>query len=364
MKYKLLLLLLVAALILSACGTAAPVSTPEPAPEPTATPAVTPEPAPEPTPEPTPVPEPDTEPGTVRADSFGAVAAILSRGEVLSITGEEGDYYTVDLNGETAWVEKRLVRPAEEEPPEEKEMYATTAPLDLYDNPYFEGDPIATAGLNEKLKVLDIYGDLAVVEKDDVICVMHAGSLQDWPRVYQGGGNGGGDSSGGQDGGDIQLGARGGISGRWLFLANGSTGTVVADGTELYCSLLSSGDSVKVLEKDEEVCTLYFGLEKVTGTVPRWLIALEGDDSYEAWNGYAKYNAFLYPDHRMIKEGESLAVNTVVTVLWDVGNGTYLATVDGETLGYISSDYVSSSMIQNSGGSGGSSGQEWTDPVL
>lgn len=369
MKHSIVALLLAFVFLLSACGTTAPEPTPEPTPLPT--PAPTPKPTPAPTP--TPIPEPDTEPGTVRADSFGAVFAHLSRGDVLNITGEEGDYYVVDLDGMTGYVEKRLVRPADEEAPEEREMYAANKPLEMYDNPYFEGEPVKLKN-NEKLNVVDIYGDLAVVEKEETLYSMHVTSLRDRPIVYQsGGGGGGGDdggggSSGGQDGGDIHLGAViGGAKIRRL--ADASTGTVVANGTELYCALLSSGDAVKVLEADDETCTLYYSLD-VTGTVPRWLIEMEGDEGYEPWDGYARPKAVVYPDHRMVQEGTALATNTVVTVLWDIGDGNYVATIDGETLGYIAAQNVQATKIVFSTGGGGggggdsSGGQEWTEPVL
>ena len=68
----------------------------------------------------------------------------------------------------------------------------------------------------------------------------------------------------------------------------------------------------------------------------------------------------MYNNWLLLGEGTKLKTNTKATVLWD--GGEYLVVnIDGET-GYMAAKNVSTK--RHSTGGGGSSGGDWTPPVL
>ena len=346
-----------------------PEATEEPVAEtPAPTPEPTPEPAPTPTPEPTPEPEPETIAGQVIANGIGTVYCRLDRGAQLIIIEDLGDYYQVDMGGLIGLVEKQFLRPDGEAAPEERTVYAHEA-LSIYPTVYREDEPLAQAGFNEALTALDAFGDYLLVEKDGVSGYILASQVGDAPIYYSGGGGSsggsGGGSSGGADGGDIQLGFAAGQPGGFVRLAENRLAQVLGNGVELYLTVLSRGDTVKVLAREDGFCELY--MNGLVAQVPDWAIRMPGDEAYEEWDGFAAKGTPLYADYRMRVPARDVVLNTQLHVLQDFG-GLLLVSLD-EELYYLPADCVSQTYIQynyNPGGgsSGGSSGGEWTEPVL
>ena len=195
------------------------------------------------------------------------------------------------------------------------------------------------------------------------------------------GGSGGSGSSGGgggQDGGDITL----MVPGRLSLLADVRlTGDAVvkADGAELVLTFLSRGTELDLIAEEgfapdlEGYATVYLGKEKGAAYVPEQWIRKQGEDAFEAWDGYAGYNCQLFDNIRLRGMAmKKLYANSPVKVLWEAEN--VLLVQAGEELGYVTAETVRTTPIVaapsggDSGGSGGSSGSgsggEWTPPML
>ena len=335
----------------------------------TPTPTPTPEPEPTPTPEPTPEPEPETVPGQVIANGIGTVYCRLDRGAQLVIIDELENFNLVDMGGLIGLIEKQFLRPDDEAAPEERTVYARET-VSIYPTVYMEDEPVAQAGFNEALTVLDEFGDIMLVGKDGLCGFILSSFVGDSPIYYSGGGSGGsgdsgGGSSGGADGGDIQLGFAAGQSGGFIRLASSRPAHVLGNGVELYLTVLSRGDTVKVLSREDGMCKLY--IDGLVAQVPDWAIQMPEDEPYVEWDGYAAKGMPLYADYRMRVPARDVVLNTQLHVLQDFGD-LLLVSLE-EELYYVPADCVSQNYIQynyNPGGgsSGGSSGGEWTDPVL
>lgn len=352
--------------------TVAAQSTPVPA---ESTPEVTPEPTPSPTPSPT--PEPPSEPGTALIDSAEVLLTTLNRGDTVSVTGEMGDYYVIDLNGETGYLEKWLLRMEGEETPEERKGYAKSK-AKVFKTAYCLGEPVATLKKNTPLQVIDEFGSVLLVQWDEQQGYMLNSQFSKKKISSGGGGSGssGGGGGGSADGGDIVLGFR--PSAYWqvmqplmenqeaeLPFAPG-LGTVLSDETEVYAVLIRRGETLKVTEKNEEVCTVL--MEGRLVELSRQYIRLEGEEAYEVWDGYARSNAPFYGTKNLTGTPEKLKKNTKVQVLEEFGE-TCLVQVE-DRLGYMETKQVSKKKISSgsssggSGSSGGGGGGDWTAPVL
>lgn len=324
--------------------------------------APTPEPTEEPTPESTEIP---TEPAGVRVNGVGIVGKAFSRGATVNVTALQDGYYTVtDDDGE--WlVESWLVRMDGETEPKQYDAYAkgNTA---VFSNPYLEGEPITTLGTNTKLTVEDAFRLLLRVTLNDGSEGYTLASGISKSRISSGSSQ---SSSGGQDGGDISLSAQpaGGFTvvrlGAYRYAETEpftpGCGTILAEGTEGYIAVFNAEDMVRVSERGEAVCTVLAGDR--FGTVPTDLLFFDNPAPYEAWNGYAKSNAALHRHYRMLDELESLRTNTSVHVVGELRD-LYIVEVNGQT-GYLRMSGVSRAKITG-GSSSGSSGGDWTEPVL
>lgn len=368
MRKMLCICLILLLCLLAGCAgteTEPPAATEAPAEEtPAVTPSPTPEPVPTPTPEPTPEPEPETVPGQVIANGIGAVYCRLDRGVQLEIIDELDEFYQVDMGGLTGMVEKQFLRPDDEAAPEERTVYALET-ISIYPTVYLEDDPVAQAVFNEAMTALDEFGAYLLVEKDGVRGYILTSQVGAAPVYYSGGGSSGGGSSGGADGGDIQLGFAAGQPGGFVRLIDYRLANVLGDGVELYLTVLSKGDAVKVLSRENGICELY--MNGLIARVPNWAVQLPEDEPYEEWDGFAAKGMSLYADYRMRVPARDVVLNTQVRVLQEFGDLLLVSLDDG--LYYVPADCVSQTYIQynyNSGGgsSGGSSGGEWTDPVL
>ena len=342
------------------------------APTPVVTPTIppvvqTPAPTPEPTPEPTPAPQS----GTARVDGIGIVVKTLNRGDEVTLSGEQGNYYTLTLEDCTVLVEKDMIRLSTERDSAETNAYVNTETR-LYDNPYLEGTPVAVLGRNTQVTVVDTFGGRSLVNYGNQTGFMKADDLS---AGYQGNYYyGGGGGATGQDGGDITLGAVSGARGRYVPLAAvgyPKTGKVLADGTEAYLRLLKAGEAVTVVEIDpgkdkdklegDEKCILSEG--GLTGSVPRWAVILDGDEQYQEWTGYSDVNSELFDNYRMLgKPVQTLRLNSELKIVYAAQDVLVVKTETGYA--YIAQEEVSERPTVYAGGGAGGGEADWTPPVL
>lgn len=387
MKKGIAYLLLLMMLFMSGCGQK------QPGPGTTAAPPETV--APETTEAETTVPEtePKLESAWVQGEGVPEVLSLLHRGdrvEVLSWIDETHAW--VKAGEQEGSVEKQLLQMANEED------YAQWTGYSMYSAQcfanYFLTGQVETLPTNTKLNVLEELdscylvaledGTTGFVSKTKVSRYMtgNGGGGNSSPADGgSSGGSGGSGSSGGgggQDGGDITL----MVPGRLSLLADVRlTGDAVvkADGAELVLTTLSRGTELDLIAEEgfapdlEGYATVYLGKEKGAAYVPEQWIRKQGEDAFEAWDGYAGYNCQLFDHIRLQGTAmKKLYTNSPVKVLWEAEN--VLLVQAGEKLGYVAAETVRTTPIVaapsggDSGGSGGSSGSgsggEWTPPML
>lgn len=129
---------------------------------------------------------------------------------------------------------------------------------------------------------------------------------------------------------------------------------VQVDKTPAVLTLLNAGDKAQVVgEYDEEYVVIK--TESGYGLVEKGLLRLEGQEAYEAWEGYAYPNAELYASYQLTGEPvQTLGLNTKIQVLEELPY-CYVVTVEGAA-GFIAKAQVSKSYIRYSGGGGGGGG--------
>lgn len=376
---QLLSIVLTAALLvcLAACGSAQPAGPTAAATEPPQTAAST-APTEAPT-EPAPT-EPETVPGTLRAGLGELTLRTYDRGETVTVIGEFLDYYVIQGEEADLLVEKRFLRLATEESFEPRDGYARwNAPV--YDNPYFEGEPILKCKSNFKVTVVDGKNGWLYVEWADGSGYVAEDQIRNRPATSGGGGGGGGGGGtggggGGGDGSDVPMGSLshrepgigllGVYSGPEYTVLEETSGLILVPGAKGYLALLSREDAVKVITYDDSLCTLWYNGFEVTAQ--RWLIRLEGDEPYESHTRYARYGSLLYSEYQLRNSLSQLRTNTVVTVL-DELPGCFVVEVDGQ-IGYMNPDQTSKTRISGNtggsggGGGGGGGGSEWTPPAM
>ncbi|MBQ3504498.1 MAG: hypothetical protein IJA75_07325 [Oscillospiraceae bacterium] len=133
-----------------------------------------------------------------------------------------------------------------------------------------------------------------------------------------------------------------------------TSATVQADKTGLILSIVNRGDTVEVVgEFDEDHYAVK--LETGYGLVQKRLVRLEGEEPYVGWEGYARYNAMLYPSYILrTAEGTTLNMNTRVQVLEDLGD--VLLVQWEQTLGFMEESMVSTTYIKPATGGGSADG--------
>lgn len=341
-----------------------PELTDAPVPTPADTPEPTPVPTPEPTatPEPTRTPEPPTVPARVLVDSAGAMVRTFALGERVTIADAREGYYLVESREGLLLVERWLVRAEGVESPQSYTAYAR-GNTQVYPDPYLEEERLAVLNTNEQLTVEDAFGLLVRVTLQDGRTGYAMASAVSRNRISSGSRS----SSGGQDGGDIPLAAP--RAEGWNVVRLGvvrsqapneavpAGGTILADGVEGYLALFQRDDTVRVLAREAERCTLL--IDGRTASLAPWLLCFEDQASFESFSAYAASKARFHDHWRLLDEGKELKVNTKLTVVGQLPRG-YIVQIDGKT-GYMALADVS---LQRISVSSGSSGGDWTDPVL
>ena len=373
-------------LTMASCGKKAEDTTPT-VPETTETPV------PSETTEPTiPAPtEPEWEPGTVRAGYGEAVYRTFEAGTQLMVIGQFKNYYVVEQEDVDLLVHKVMLRMDSEEAFESWNGYSKSG-TEVFDNPYFRGEAIATLNKNTQVTILESNGGWACIEWDGGKGYVKADMLSKWrisggsPSSDNGGsGNSGNSGGGNNDGTDVPIGsltsAEESFQPQIVLLGayygpemekdfTGGMATVLADKTEGYICLLVRGDEVKVTAFDENTATIWLGEEQYA-EIPRFLVKLESDAAYESWTGYSRWNGMIYEEYQMDTEKVKLSTNKQVTVLDEV-NGCYVVEYEGQ-IGYMETAKVSEKRIVSTpsnddggsgGGTGGGSGSTWTPPKL
>ena len=373
-------------LTMASCGKKAEDTTPT-VPETTETPV------PSETTEPTiPAPtEPEWEPGIVRAGYGEAVYRTFAAGTQLKVIGKFMNYYVVEQEDVDLLVHRDMLRMESEEAFESWNGYSKSG-TEVFDNPYFRGEAIATLNKNTQVTILESNGGWAYIEWDGGKGYVKADMLSKWrisggsPSSDNGGsGNSGNGGGGNNDGTDVPIGSLTSVEESFqpqIVLLGAYYGpemekdftdgmaTVLADKTEGYICLLVRGDEVKVTAFDENTATIWLGEEQYA-EIPRFLVKLESDAAYESWTGYSRWNGMIYEEYQMDTEKVKLSTNKQVTVLDEV-NGCYVVEYEGQ-IGYMETAKVSEKRIVSTpsnddggsgGGTGGGSGSTWTPPKL
>ena len=336
--------------------------------------------------------EPEWEPGISRAGYGEAVYTTLASGTEVNVIGQFKDYYVIEGEEVDLLVEKRFVRLDSEEPFESWNGYAKSG-AKVFDNVYLRGEPIAELKKNTKVTVLEGQGDWLYIEWEGGKGYVAVDQISKWyinnpaPSDGDSGGSSSGGSSGGaKDGTDVPIGS---LS-AWDFDAElillgtyygpemeekfeGGMGKILAEDTEAYICLLIRDDEAKVTEYDEETVTIWLEEERYA-ELPRWLLRLDGDEEYESWTGYSRWNGVIYEEYQMRNELKKLSTNKQVTVLDELPD-CYVVEYEGE-IGYMEFDKVSEKKIVTysggsgdegggggSSGGGGGSGATWTPPL-
>ena len=118
------------------------------------------------------------------------------------------------------------------------------------------------------------------------------------------------------------------------------------------------GDIVQVTGyPDEATATVTVG--DAQGSIAKVLLRFDSDESYEAWQAYAKYNTRVFEGYTLVGEPlATLKTNTQMTVLDDLGE-CYLVQTEDLT-GYIAKTQASKWRIKSSSSSGSGSGGSGT----
>jgi len=91
---------------------------------------------------------------TSKVDGAMVFYRMANRGDTLTITGEDGRYYTAVCDGTNVLVEKSWVRLASEQQPVERKAYANDM-VPLYKTGFLIGDPVTTLPLDTEVTVVD-----------------------------------------------------------------------------------------------------------------------------------------------------------------------------------------------------------------
>ena len=137
-------------------------------------------------------------------------------------------------------------------------------------------------------------------------------------------------------------------------------GTIQGDKIPAILCQLKKGDLVEVTGYAEDGSAIV-AIGDAAGTVEKELLRFAGDESYESWTAYARYNTALYEDYKLTGEAaKKLKTNTELTILDELEN-CYLVRA-GEDTGYIAKAKASKWRItskpktDDGGSSGGGSG--------
>jgi len=315
------------------------------------------EPTEAPTEEPT-EPVPECINAVVQVDKASAVLTLLSRGDTVDVVGEyDKDHYVVKTESGYGLIEKQLLRMSGEGAYEGWTGYAYGG-ASIHDNYQLIGGAIQSLNQNTQVDVMDELKYCYVVKSGEIIGFMRKSQVSRNPIQYSGGG-------GGADGGDISLSFGGIVTLSAIEQKGDVTGTaeVLADGTQVMLGYFNREELAPVVAEEgfapawDGYYTLY--LNGLYAYLPQNLALLEGEASYEQWNGFTGYSGAIYDNFLLLGEGKNTALNTSVTVLWD--GGEFYAVSVNDAIGYMAKDQISPNRYATGGGGGGG---DWTPPAM
>lgn len=292
----------------------------------------------------------------------------LNRNDEITIIDEDDDFYYFDNNGLTLAIEKDYVRTQNDEPFEEYVGY-TYSYSELFSD-YGLKDLIHNFEKNDEVKVIDKVKKVLLVEYEGQFGYMYPSDVSDTyivTRTYKpaqtqtsGGGGGGGGytppapvnpdppaSSG--DAEEIET------SDLLAFVRNDNQteyvpndsfesiqGKVLLDDTIAYITYCSRSEDVRVLDYDEESATLL--ISGFVGKIKKEYLRLEGEEEYEAWDGYAYGGAEIFYDYELTDEMDWFYKNDDIHVIDRIGDIYVVQLTDG-SYGYMSVDDVSETYL-------------------
>lgn len=322
--------------------------------------------------------EPEWEPGIARAGYGEAAYETYLRGVEVSVIGEWKDYFVIAGEEVDLLIEKQFVRTESEEAFEERTGYAKWN-TEVYDNVYREGESIEKLTSNKKVTVVDGKGDWLLIKWDeDKSGYVDAAQINKYPTKSKSssGGGGGGSSAGNTTNGNEFDGSLLSYYGPEMTELE-EKGQVLGDEARGILCVTVRDDEVKVTSVGEEECEIY--LDGNYAKVPRWLLHMEGDEEYEAWTGYARWNSIIYEEYQMRNELKILKTNDTVKVIDELVEAEcyvveYEEEENGEKVtkvGYMQLDKVMKyrytapkSAGGGSGSGGGVSGEGYTPPKI
>ena len=335
----------------------------------------------------------------------------LNRNDKVIIVDEEDAYYYIDNGYLILAVDKGFIRRADEKPFEPYTGF-TKNNSSIYSD-YDLLNKVGSFKLNENVEVIDSFnGVLLVQDKEGNIGYMSPSSVSNkkitityskpstTTSTPTNDGGGSSSSGGGStpaptptptptptsgDGEDITLAYYGDeYKTTYLEEANTIEGTVLADNTIAYIAFLKRNDDVKVLNIDEEICTIL--LNGYRAQLAKQYIRMP-DEKYEEWDGYTKSGTKAYLDTSLKEVIKTYTLNNVVHIIDDF-DGLYAILLEDGTEAYVAKKNISKNKITvyrsnssststptNDGGGSSSSGgsstpapapsePEWTDPVM
>lgn len=336
--------------------------------------------------------EPEWEPGIARAGYGEGAYETYLRGVEVVVLGEWKDYFVIEGEEVDLLIEKQFVRTESEDPFEERVGYAKWN-TEVYDNVYREGESVAKLNSNKKVNVIDGKGDWLLIEWDeDNSGYVDATQINKWPTKAKSSYSGGGSSSSGIVGsstGNVPTYTPTAYYGPEMEDMD-EAGLVLGDGARGNLCITLRDDEVKVTsiiveeveaeeadkeEQEEKVEKVEIYLEGFYATMPRWLVTMEGDEEYEAWDGYARWNTIVYEEYQKRNEIMTLKTNDKVKVIDELVEAEcyvieFEMEEDGEKVtkvGYANLDKISkyrykASASQGGGGGGTAGGGDfWID---
>ena len=145
------------------------------------------------------------------------------------------------------------------------------------------------------------------------------------------------------------------------------------DGAQLILTRLQKGDAVQLITEEDAAPEIEGSLpilmDGKIAYIPQGWVLREGEEAFEAWNGFASYKFQIFDNYLLRgEEMKQVYANSKLTVLWDNGEVCLVQLNDKEgTIGFASSATLLKTPVvygDDSGSSSGSGNDVWTPPVL
>ena len=312
---------------------------------------------------------------TCKIDGAKIKFSTMNRNDEITIVDEDDDFYYFDNNGLILAIEKDYVRTENETPFEEYTGY-TYSYSELFSD-YELKNLVHNFEKNDEVKVIDKVKKVLLVEYDGQFGYMYPSDVSDSyivTRTYKPvevQPSGGGTSSGGGGGGgnnnptpppvqeenesffdfgyiekDFHLLAFTKEDDNTVYVPNNEYNKVVAkvllDGTYNYITLFNYKEQVKVLNYDDNEATVL--VHGYSGKIQKEYLRLEGEEEYEAWDGYAYSGAEVFYDYDLTNEMDWFYKNDDIHVIDRIGD-VYVVQLTNGTYGYMSVDDVSETYL-------------------